>query len=60
MSELKMLRLSEVIEKLGIGRTNLYKLINHGSFPKPVKFDSRSRWPEHEVEEWLSERMAQR
>lgn len=57
---IKMLKLYEVIEKLGICRTNLYKLINKGSFPKPVKFDRRSRWPEHEVDEWLNEQIAQR
>ncbi|NCG53462.1 helix-turn-helix transcriptional regulator [Serratia fonticola] len=36
-----------------------YKLIQDGTFPKPIKFGRSSRWLKSEVEKWLMERIEQ-
>lgn len=36
-----------------------YKLIQDGTFPKPIKFGRSSRWLKSEIEKWLMERIAQ-
>lgn len=34
-----------------------YKLIQDGSFPKPIKFGRSSRWLKSEVEAWVKDRI---
>lgn len=36
-----------------------YKLIQDGTFPKPIKFGRSSRWLKSEIENWLMERIEQ-
>ncbi|MFV8987917.1 helix-turn-helix transcriptional regulator [Serratia fonticola] len=36
-----------------------YKLIQDGTFPKPIKFGRSSRWLKSEIEKWLIERIEQ-
>lgn len=36
-----------------------YKLIQDGTFPKPIKFGRSSRWLKSEIEKWLMERIEQ-
>lgn len=51
-----ILKLPEVTRITGIGRSNLYALIQRGEFPKPVKLSVRSvGWRQSEVNAWLSE-----
>lgn len=35
-----------------------YKLIQEGSFPKPIKLGRSARWFRSEVESWMRERIA--
>nr|WP_024967345.1 AlpA family phage regulatory protein [Pantoea sp. IMH] len=35
----------------------IYKLIQEGKFPKPIKLGRSSRWFESEVIKWLNERV---
>ncbi|EOX5338715.1 helix-turn-helix transcriptional regulator, partial [Escherichia coli] len=37
-----LLRLSDVMRRTGYGRAWIYRLINQGRFPKPVKIGPRS------------------
>lgn len=37
----KVLRLSEVCDRLGMSRTTLWRLIQNGTFPKPIKLSPR-------------------
>ena len=49
------MRVSDVCNYLGIGRSTLYHFIDERNFPKPVKIGSRAvRWHYVDVEEWLS------
>ncbi len=54
----RLLRLAQVIEIAGIGKTMIYRLIRQQKFPQPFKPGGyASRWSESEVEAW---RQAQR
>tara|TARA_R110001583_G_scaffold102172_1_gene248796 strand:- start:200 stop:463 length:264 start_codon:yes stop_codon:yes gene_type:complete len=48
-------RKSEVIARLGIGRSTLQSRINEGIFPPPITLGGRSiGWLEHEVNEAIA------
>ena len=53
---LKVLRLPDVINRVGLKRASIYQRMQTGSFPKPVPLGPRAvGWLEHEVEAWLAE-----
>lgn len=56
MSELKRLRLPQVIEKTGWKRPTIYKKIKDGEFPKPKKDGRISYWLSSEIDEWIINR----
>ncbi|EDX0048492.1 AlpA family transcriptional regulator [Salmonella enterica] len=56
-----LIRLPEVQRRTGYSKAWIYKLIDQGRFPKPVKIGSRSiAFVESEVDEWIAERIAAR
>lgn len=56
---IRVLRCFEVIEKVKISKTHIYRLINQGKFPKPTKISERiSVWNEHEIDAWLAAKFA--
>lgn len=58
---LTLLRLHEVCRRTGKSRSEIYRRIAAGDFPKPVKLGERaSAWPEHEVSAWIADRIAAR
>ncbi|GJE43074.1 helix-turn-helix transcriptional regulator [Methylobacterium soli] len=60
----RLLRLAAVESLVGLKRAHLYNLIAEGSFPKQVRLgdspNSPVAWPEHEVQAWIAQRIAQR
>lgn len=49
----RLLRLTEVKEATGLGKTMIYRLIRAGRFPQPFKPGGyASRWSEAEVIRW--------
>ena len=51
---MKFLRMDDLREKVGLSRSQIYKLIADGAFPKQNKVGERiSVWQESEVEEWM-------
>jgi prophage regulatory protein len=51
----RALRLNSVIERTGVSKTHLYRLIQAGKFPRPVKLSERvSVWDAAVVDQWLS------
>jgi prophage regulatory protein len=51
----KALRLPAVAEKTSLSRSNLFRLVQAGKFPKPHKLSERvSAWDEAEVDDWLA------
>jgi prophage regulatory protein len=60
-SQRRMLRLNDVIKKVGLGRDSIYRLARGKGFPKPIKLGERaSAWFEDEVDAYLEKRAAER
>jgi prophage regulatory protein len=54
----RLIRLSEVEERVGLKKTAIYNLISLGQFPRPVRLGSRSvAWVNKEVAEWVGRRI---
>ena len=57
----KVLRLDEVIERVGLRRSSIYSYIKQGRFPVPISLGARAvGWLDHEISEWLSARIQAR
>ena len=60
-SQPRFLRLAEVLEMTGMGKTFIYARMKEGTFPKQIQLGSRSVvWNEQEVIKWMEEQMASR
>ena len=52
-----LLRLPEVIELLSISKPTIYRMIQAGQFPRPLRLGARaSRWREDEIAQWIATR----
>ena len=52
------IRLPEVRQRVGVSKSQIYKLIAQDQFPKPVKVSRRiSCWVLAEVEQWVQEQI---
>lgn len=50
----RLLRLPEVQERVGLGKTKIYALIGQGGFPRPYALSRRAvRWSEREIGAWI-------
>ena len=57
----RFLRLAEVLEMTGMGKTFIYARMKDGTFPKQIQLGSRSVvWNEQEVIKWMEDQMASR
>lgn len=56
----KFLRLDAVLEATGMSRSSIYRQIQAGKFPKPVKVlgERVAVWPESIIAEWQRELLA--
>lgn len=55
----KLLRLPEVINRTGRGRSAIYEDIAEKKFPKQIKIGPRaSAWLESDVQGWIDQRIA--
>ena len=55
----RFLRLPEVLQITGMGKTFIYDRINDGTFPRQIQLGSRTVvWNEQEVTKWMEDRMA--
>lgn len=51
----RLLRLADVKQRIGLGKTVIYGMIAAGKFPKPYKPTARAaRWSEREIDRWIS------
>lgn len=58
---MRIIRLKEVIDCTGLGRSTIYKYISEGSFPKSVPLGDRAvGWVESEVMSWVMSRIEAR
>jgi prophage regulatory protein len=50
----RFIRTRQVLEMIGVGRTTLWKMVQEGSFPRPVRITERnSGYLLEAVEEWM-------
>ena len=55
----RFLRISEVLQMTGMGKTFIYDRMRDGTFPKQIQLGSRTVvWNEQEVTKWMEDRMA--
>lgn len=60
MSE-SLLRLDAVKARTGLSRSETYRRIADGTFPRPVNLSKRlSAWPASEVDAWVQQQIATR
>ena len=53
-----LMRLPEDIKFTGFGRSQIYRLVNQGEFPKQIQISPGSvAWLESELEAWMKERI---
>jgi prophage regulatory protein len=56
----QFLRLPQVKQRVGLGRTTIYEKIKAGDFPRPVSLGPQAvAWLSSEVEEWMEERITE-
>jgi prophage regulatory protein len=56
-----MLRLPSVEDRTGLERSAIYRAMDRGDFPRPVRVGLRAvAWLESEVDAWLDRKLAQR
>jgi prophage regulatory protein len=56
-----LIRLKEVKEYTGLGRSSIYEKMNNGLFPKSVSLGDRAvAWVDSEIVEWVQDKIDQR
>lgn len=50
---MKMLKLNQVVEKLGFSRSKVYKMMENGEFPSGQKIGRNRRWCEDHVNTYI-------
>ncbi len=56
----RLLRLPQVIERTGFGRSFIYKAVAEGGFPQPLAHRRCKLFVEAEVDAWVRSRIAER
>jgi prophage regulatory protein len=53
----RIIRLPEVVDRIGMSRGSVYRLMTLGRFPKSVKLSERAvGWRESDLDAWLDSR----
>ena len=57
-NQMQFLRLPQVMQRVGLSKPQLYKLITQNEFPSQIKICSRtSVWLESDVVQWMQEQV---
>jgi len=57
-NSVRMLRLPEVVNRTALSRSQIYRLIELGTFPRQIQLGERAAgWVEEEVDAWLRARI---
>jgi prophage regulatory protein len=57
----QLLRLPQVRQVVALSRSEIYRLISIGCFPRPVPLGHRARaWVADEIQSWVCDRIAAR
>lgn len=59
--DIVILRLPQVVKQTGLPKSTIYKYMEDGTFPRPIKLGPRtSGWLLHEIGDWITRRIARR
>ena len=54
---MRVLRLDEVVARVGLSKSTVWRYIDEGDFPPPIKLGPRaSGWIEQEIDDWIASR----
>lgn len=54
----RLIRLPEVLNRVGLSRSTVYNRVSTGSFPAPIKLGEKSvAWLEADVDAWIHDRV---
>lgn len=59
----RLIRLREVLNRVGLSKATVYRRIREGTFPSPCPLDSRGRsvaWVEGEIDKFIADCVAAR
>jgi len=56
----RLLKIAEVMGRVGLAKATIYARIQNGGFPKPVSLGSSSRWVESEIDAWIADLVVER
>ncbi|MGK2829194.1 helix-turn-helix transcriptional regulator [Ralstonia pseudosolanacearum] len=54
----RIIRMPEVVQMVGLGKTAIYGRIKDHTFPAPIKLGRASGWVESEVQQWVDDQIA--
>ena len=53
----RILRMREVIQRIGLSRSTIYKLMENDEFPRPMKLGSQAiGWRDTDIDAWIENR----
>ena len=54
----QILRLNDVIKKIGLSRSSIFKMIDANSFPQSISLNERAiGWLASEIDDWIDSRI---
>jgi prophage regulatory protein len=56
----RLLRVRDVLSRIGMSRTTLYDSIRAGTFPRPARIHGIAAWSAMEVDAWIDAQLASR
>ncbi|MDD9980198.1 MAG: AlpA family phage regulatory protein [Gammaproteobacteria bacterium] len=61
MDDVRLFRVRDVCERVGLSRSQVYRLLALDRFPKPVPLGGKTvRWRSDELADWIEQRSADR
>lgn len=56
----RLISFADVLKLIGISRSSVYRLIQKGALPKPVKIGALTFFSERELQAWITAKLAAR
>lgn len=54
----RLIRLPEVIESVGLSKTEIYRQMTYGDFPTNISIGARAvAWTESSIEDWINSKI---
>ncbi|QIW10594.1 AlpA family transcriptional regulator [Francisella sp. LA112445] len=58
---MKAMKIKEVIDRVGLSKSTIYRLAKANQFPRPIKLaENSSAWIKSEVDAWLQSKIEAR